>query len=237
MTVTGNYELAAFNVSDIAGATAFYTALTGWEVVRDVGDWVTLQAPDGQQIAFQRIADHVAPEWPGQQLPQQFHIDFTVDGYREAADRAVSLGAARLAEGATWITLADPAGHPFDLCQRDGVGPAMGLFAVTIDAPDAAALGHFYADLCGMEMTYEGPEGALITAGDKNLMFQQIADYNPPVFGDPKRPQQAHVDIVVEDLDAAEARALQLGATRIDNGGPTFRTFADPAGHPFDLSL
>jgi hypothetical protein len=27
----------------------------------------------------------------------------------------VALGATRLADGATWITLADPAGHPFDL--------------------------------------------------------------------------------------------------------------------------
>ena len=31
------------------------------------------------------------------------------------AARAEELGAARLADGATWITLADPAGHPFDL--------------------------------------------------------------------------------------------------------------------------
>jgi hypothetical protein len=33
----------------------------------------------------------------------------------EAAHRAEELGATRLADGATWITLADPAGHPFDL--------------------------------------------------------------------------------------------------------------------------
>ena len=65
--------------------------------------------------------------------------------------------------GPTWITLADPAGHPFDLCQADGVGPVMGLFAVTIDAPDASALARFYADLTGMEVTYDGPEGALIS--------------------------------------------------------------------------
>ena len=39
----------------------------------------------------------------------------------------------------------------------------MGLFAVTIDAPDASALARFYADLIGMEVTYDGPEGALIS--------------------------------------------------------------------------
>jgi catechol 2,3-dioxygenase-like lactoylglutathione lyase family enzyme len=92
----------------------------------------------------------------------------------------VALGATRLADGATWITLADPAGHPFDLCQRDVVGPQMQLFAVTIDAPDASALARFYADLLGMELTCDGPEGALVPGGGKSLMFQQVSDYTPP---------------------------------------------------------
>jgi hypothetical protein len=39
----------------------------------------------------------------------------------------------------------------------------------------------------------------------------------------------------VEDLDAGEARALELGARRLDGGGERFRVFADPAGHPFCL--
>jgi hypothetical protein len=88
----------------------------------------------------------------------------------------VVLGATRLADGATWITLADPAGHPFDLCQRDGVGPQMQLFAATIDAPAASALARFFADLLGMEVTYDGPEGALVAGGGKSLMFQQVGD-------------------------------------------------------------
>ena len=113
-----------------------------------------------------------------------------------AAERAVGLGATRLADGPTWITLADPAGHPFDLCQKDGVGPVMELFAVTIDAPDASALARFYADLLGMEVTYEGPEGALIAGDGKSVMFQQVSDYNPPRWPDPAHPQQAHLDIM-----------------------------------------
>ena len=113
----------------------------------------------------------------------------------------------------------------------------MGLYAVTIDAPDAIALARFYADLLGMEVTYEGPEGALITGDGKSVMFQQIAEYNPPQWPDPAHPQQAHLDILVEDLDAAQARALELGATLLKGGGKQWRTLADPAGHPFDLSL
>jgi hypothetical protein len=37
-------------------------------------------------------------------------------------------------------------------------------------------------------------------------------------------------------LKAVEARARELGATRLADG-PTWITLADPAGHPFDLSI
>jgi catechol 2,3-dioxygenase-like lactoylglutathione lyase family enzyme len=131
--------------------------------------------------------------------------------------------------------MADPAGHPFDLCQQDGVGPVMSLFAVTIDAPDAAALAHFYAAVTGMEVSYEGPEGALLVGDGQSVMFQQISDYTAPRWPDPAHPQQAHLDLLVADLDVGEARVLELGATRLPGEGESFRVFADPAGHPFCL--
>ncbi|WP_326557602.1 VOC family protein [Micromonospora sp. NBC_01796] len=236
MTVTGRLELVALDAPDIEKLASFYAELTGWEIVRKDSDWITVRTADGQEIAFQLAPNHVAPQWPGQEHPQQFHLDLLVDGHEAAAQRAVELGATKLAEGATWITLADPAGHPFDLSQRDGVGPTMGLFAPTIDAPDSSALARFYAELLGMEVTYEGPEGALIAGDGKSVMFQQVSDYNPPRWPDPTKPQQAHLDILVDDLDAGEARALELGASRLDGGGERFRVFADPAGHPFCLT-
>jgi predicted enzyme related to lactoylglutathione lyase len=236
MTVTGRLELVAFDAPDIERLASFYAELAGWQVVRGESDWITLRAPDGQEVAFQLAPDHLAPQWPGQERPQQFHLDLQVEGIEAAAERAVGLGATRLADGPSWITLADPAGHPFDLCQADGVGPAMRLFAVAIDAPDAAALARFYADLLGMEVTYEGPEGALIAGDGRSVLFQQVSGYNPPRWPDPAHPQQAHLDILVEDLDAAEGRALELGASRLGGGGERFRVFADPAGHPFCLT-
>ncbi|MGW4465145.1 VOC family protein [Micromonospora sp. NPDC004704] len=236
MTVTGRLELVALDAPDIEKLASFYAELTGWEIVRKDSDWITVRTADGQEIAFQLAPNHVAPQWPGQEHPQQFHLDLLVDGHEAAAQRAVELGATKLAEGPTWITLADPAGHPFDLSQRDGVGPTMGLFAPTIDAPDSSALARFYAELLGMEVTYEGPEGALIAGDGKSVMFQQVSDYNPPRWPDPTKPQQAHLDILVDDLDAGEARALELGASRLDGGGERFRVFADPAGHPFCLT-
>ncbi|MET0132707.1 MAG: VOC family protein [Kibdelosporangium sp.] len=235
MTVTARLDLAIFDAADIERVGLFYAELTGWDVVRNDADRFGLRTVDGQEIEFQRAPDHAAPQWPGQQHPQQFHLDLQIEDPEAAAAWAVGLGATRLAEGPTWITLADPAGHPFDLCQQDGAGPVMGLFAVTVDAPDASALARFYADLTGMEVSYDGPEGALITAAGRNVMFQQISDYTPPRWPDPAHPQQAHFDLLVQDLDAGEARALELGATRLAGGGERFRVFADPAGHPFCL--
>jgi hypothetical protein len=49
-------------------------------------------------------------------------------------------------------------------------------------------------------------------------------------------PQQLHLDLTVDDLDAAEAAVLALGATKHEyQPGTTFRVFLDPAGHPFCL--
>lgn len=236
MTTTGRLDVVALDAPDIEKLATFYSQLIGWQIASKDADWITLRAPDGQQIAFQLALDHVAPRWPGQEQPQQLHLDLFINDYQAAAERAVGLGATRLADGATWITLADPAGHPFDLCQKDGVGPVMGLFAATIDAPDSAALARFYAALLGMEVTYEGAEGALITGDGKNVMFQQVSDYNPPQWPDPAHPQQGHLDIAVDDLDVGEARAIELGASLLPGGEESFRVFADPAGHPFCLT-
>ena len=168
MTVTARLDLAIFDAADIDRVGSFYADLTGWDVVRKDSDRFGVRAPDGQEIEFQRAPDHVAPQWPGQEHPQQFHLDLQVDDHQAAAERAAGLGATWLADGPSWITLADPAGHPFDLCQTDGVGPVLGLFAVTIDAPDASALARFYANLTGMEVSYDGPEGALISAAGRS---------------------------------------------------------------------
>jgi catechol-2,3-dioxygenase len=237
MTV-GKLRSVVLDAADIAGLASFYAELAGWSIVETDDDWITLHTADKQRVAFQLAPDHIPPQWPGQEHPQQAHLDLFIDDHAAAAERAIQLGATRLGAGATWITLADPAGHPFDLCQKDGVAPVMQLFAVTIDAPDTPALARFYAQLLGMELSYEGPEGALISGYDRSVMFQQIENYTPPQWPDPAHPQQVHLDVTVDDLDEGEAAVLALGATplpgRIEDD---FYPFADPAGHPFCLCI
>jgi len=41
--------------------------------------------------------------------------------------------------------------------------------------------------------------------------------------------------VTVQDVDAAERAALDIGATRLDGGGANWRVYADPAGKPFCL--
>jgi hypothetical protein len=132
-------------------------------------------------------------------------------------------------------TLADPAGHPFDLCVNAG-DQRTTLMGVMLDCPDAKALSHFYAELLGKPVTYEAGGVAMIGQdGAKPVMFQQVEQYIAPRWPDPAYPQQIHLDVTVQDVDAAERAALDLGATRLDGAGPNWRVYADPAGKPFCL--
>ena len=74
MTVTGRLELVAFDAPNIDRIASFYAELAGWEVERRESDWITLRAGDGLEVAFQLAPDHVPPQWPGQERPQQFHL-------------------------------------------------------------------------------------------------------------------------------------------------------------------
>ena len=238
VTVAAHVKVVAFDAPDIEALAAFYAELTGWEIVHREPDWIVLRAGDGQRLALQLAPDHRPPRWPGQEAPQQFHLDLMADDYEATADRAVALGAVRLATGRTWTTLADPAGHPFDLCRREGAPTGtVDLFAVAIDAPDCPAMARFYSALLGMPVVYSGAEGALVEGQGRRLMFHHVSGYQAPRWPDPDYPQQGHLDIAVADLDEGEARVLALGATSLHAGDADFRVFADPAGHPFCLVL
>lgn len=59
------------------------------------------------------------------------------------------------------------------------------------------------------------------------LAFQRAPGHQPPAWPDPGRPQQMHLDVMVEDVAAAGPRVLALGAAKLDGDG----VYADPAGH------
>jgi catechol-2,3-dioxygenase len=232
-TMVGKLKTIVWDAPDIQTLADFYVGVAGLEQHYADEEWVTLHSPDGWRFGVQRAPDHVPPQWPDPARPQQMHVDFQVADIEAAAQHAESLGARRLSGNDHWITLADPAGHPFDLCQADV--EATSVFAVTIDTADAPELGRFYSGLLGLDLTYEGPEGVLIGTAGQHVMFQQVAELQRPRWPDPAYPQQLHLDITVDEADEAERAALALGAVRLPGDGENWRVYADPHGHPFCL--
>jgi hypothetical protein len=97
-------------------------------------------------------------------------------------------------------------------------------------------LAEFYGGLLGMRIVRED---WLVIARDPRseprLAFDAAPpEYRAPRWPDPAFPQQVHLDVAMADLDAGEALAVELGATPLQDRG-TFRSYADPVGHPFCL--
>jgi catechol 2,3-dioxygenase-like lactoylglutathione lyase family enzyme len=105
---------------------------------------------------------------------------------------------------------------------------------VVIDCPDPAGLAEFYSELLGLPVTYRSADWVVIAENDttSGFAFQLAPDHQPPQWPDPARPQQFHLDVMVDDLADAETRVLALGARRLPHGD---HVYADPAGHPFCL--
>lgn len=98
----------------------FYGALLGWAAKVDEEDnWVDLQPADGSSsICFQQVDDYRPPSWPGQEHPQQMHVDLMVDDLDEGEAAVLALGGTLHDHqpGTTFRVFLDPAGHPFCLC-------------------------------------------------------------------------------------------------------------------------
>ncbi|ARP70784.1 glyoxalase/bleomycin resistance/dioxygenase family protein [Streptomyces pluripotens] len=117
--------------------------------------------------------------------------------------------------------------------------PEFRYVAVTFDCPDPAELARFYSELLGHPTIFSNDDFALIgKEGEAGLGFNRLADYRPPTWPDPAQEKQAHIELGVADLDAAEKRLLGLGATKpaFQPAPDRWRVLLDPAGHPFCIS-
>jgi len=105
---------------------------------------------------------------------------------------------------------------------------------VVIDCPEPAALAAFYSELIGLPVSYRSDDWVVIaeTETTSGFAFQLAPDHRPPQWPDPERPQQVHLDVMVDELAVAEPRVLALGARQLPEGD---HVYADPAGHPFCL--
>jgi catechol 2,3-dioxygenase-like lactoylglutathione lyase family enzyme len=129
--------------------------------------------------------------------------------------------------------------------------PRMDVTSVTIGAPDPRDLAAFYARMLDWPIAMEEPArpgfpqqdgwAQLRPADGKTgprLNFEYEAQYTPPVWPSRTGSQHitVHLDIEVEDLEAAVTWAIEAGATLADyQPQEQVRVMLDPAGHPFCL--
>ncbi|MCI9888835.1 VOC family protein [Micrococcales bacterium 31B] len=109
---------------------------------------------------------------------------------------------------------------------------------VVLDCADPLSLAEFYARVLGGAIVDDGDWCTLRLDDGGRLCFQVAENYRPPQWPGQDVPQQMHLDVVVNDLDEAEAEVLAAGAVKHEvQPGTTFRVFLDPAGHPLCLCL
>ena len=115
----------------------------------------------------------------------------------------------------------------------------IGRLALTvIDTPEPLTLARFWSSLVGLPVGSTEPDWVeLDGGGGPSLAFQLAPGREAPAWP-AEGALQAHLDVEVDDLDAGEAAAVELGATRAEHQpGTTFRVLLDPHGNPFCLVL
>jgi len=225
---------------------SFYAELLGMRIIRE--DWLVIAEDES---SFPRLAfgdgpseDYRPPRWPDPEHPQQLHLDIAVGDLEAGEELALRLGATRLQDKGEYRSYADPARHPFCLC-RDTAGGEAGtplpgrLDRVVFDCFSPRALAAFYEELLGMRTRKQDSPDCVVIAGDDGsapmLAFQHAPKFKPPRWPDPAYPQQLHLDLHVEDGEAAQELAERLGAIRLPARGGSCPVYADPAAHPFCL--
>ncbi len=122
--------------------------------------------------------------------------------------------------------------------QTQPAKPSIALGSVVLDTDDPPRLAAFYTAVLGWSV--EWAEDDWITMGDgagARLAFQLAINHKAPTWPSDAVPQQFHLDLKVQDLEAACGYVESMGARRAASIGdhPTFVVFLDPSGHPFCL--
>jgi catechol 2,3-dioxygenase-like lactoylglutathione lyase family enzyme len=120
--------------------------------------------------------------------------------------------------------------------------PVMEVAGVVFGSTDPRGLARFYEDLLGWRRTHDEPGWVKLAPpdGGPGLSFQEEEHHLPPVWpaGPHDQQMQVHLDIHVDDLEAAGRHALAVGAVLAEfQPQDDVRVYLDPAGHPFCLFL
>ncbi len=110
---------------------------------------------------------------------------------------------------------------------------------VTIDAQDPDRLAQFWAGVLGTSVDTSMDEGRFVflngTESLPVICFQRVPEAKAG-------KNRLHLDLAVDDLDAATEAIVSLGGSRVSETDKQlesflWRTMADPEGNEFDITL
>ncbi len=243
----GTFCWTDLTTSDQPAAKAFYSGLLGWEADdMPVGDGAvyTMMRLDGHDVAA------ISPQQPQQReagVPPTWNSYVAVESADAVAERAGELGATVHApafdvlDAGRMAVIQDPQGAFFMAWEpRRHIGATLvnapgALVWNELASPDLEASAAFYGDLFGwtIEPFEASPQPYLsIRNGDANN--GGIRELSPPGV-----PPHWLVYLGCEDIDAALAKAEELGGTKmagpIDIEISKFGIVQDPQGGVFAL--
>jgi hypothetical protein len=131
MAAIGRLDDIVIDCPDMHALAAFWAELLGYRILSIEPSWITLAHPDdaARRMSLQQVEDYRRPHWPGQDHPQQIHLDVRVADLDAAHDSVLALGAGVLSDvqnpdSTPWRIYEDPAGHPFCLVTGPIAGAA-----------------------------------------------------------------------------------------------------------------
>jgi predicted enzyme related to lactoylglutathione lyase len=113
-------QMVVFDAPDLDAESTFWAAVLGGTVQADA-DWHTVSVDGQARVGVQLAPGMTPPDWPGDGIPQQIHLDLFVQDIAGAHQEALAAGARVLQDAdrttpSGFVVYADPAGHPFCLC-------------------------------------------------------------------------------------------------------------------------
>ena len=122
---------------------------------------------------------------------------------------------------------------------------AKSIFATTVFAEDLASMKEFYGRVFELPCVFEGDTSAVFAFGDMLINIIDIAGapelVEPAPVAGPDSGVRSMFTIHVDDVDALYAQLVAKGVTFLNGPldrpwGPRTATFADPAGHMWEIA-
>lgn len=132
-----------------------------------------------------------------------------------------------------------------DTARLTRLGPGGGrpvgtITQIVLECADPRSLAEFWRSILDLDPPVQQEDWTTLTwPAVGRLAFHRVEGYRPPPWPGEAGEEHMHLDLLVEEFEAAEQRVLDAGArplSEVHSPGPrAWRVYADPEGHPFCL--